>query len=438
LLFIASWTNTNAECSKKRRVRKAWHSLSDEDQMLFVNGFQELHRNSRLIQFIESHQKATGSDEYNIHKSAQNLYWHSYWLYELENAFRDLGEEYECFTLPYWDVTRDGKYWLETENPDINDIPIYNGNLGGEGDIDNDYCVGGLWSKEHYFTEKLCSDSETDGKCCLKRWHADLDDLDRATVLYGPETIAEYVYTNPKAQNFNNFVGGLSGYHGDVHSFFGSAAGTHFCGDGGGAPTYEPLFPVFHTFIEYLRLLHQDCNQFDLVSVDRLEDLGTDAYDETYKGGDTPLDYVMDFSILCDETGGKKKAMCSEMDITPRLMWDVSPNSDFGIVYELGDFWTDNEELKTQCADNLNATWWKVPAADKERHEVVEEDEEFVSEHVVRSTSSKGLTSTMSLSVMVLMVMAVAVMAVLRTCISRKKGLKETAIGMDHIAYGTV
>lgn len=118
-------------------------------------------------------------------------------------------------------------------------------------------------------------------------------------------------------------------------------------------------------------------------------------------------------------------------------MFDVSPNTDFGIVYELGDFWTDNEELKTQCADKLNATWWRVPAVDKERHEVVEEDEEFVSEHAVRSSSWNGMTS-LSATAMVFMVIAVAVMAVLRGCVSRKKGLKETTVGVDHIGYGTV
>ena len=76
---------------------------------------------------------------------------------------------------------------------------------------------------------------------------------------------------------------------------------------------------MFHTFIEYLRLLHQDCNQFDTVSTDDLDDLIPYSYDPTYKGGNTTLDYVMDYSVLCDETGGKKKAMCSERDITPRF-----------------------------------------------------------------------------------------------------------------------
>ena len=115
-------------------------------------------------------------------------------------------------------------------------------------------------------------------------------------------------------------MGKVSGFHGYVHSFFGSRAGTHFCGDGGGEPTYDPLFPVFHTFIEYLRLLHQDCSQFDTVSPEELDDLQPYSFDATYKSGNTPLDFAMDFSILCDETNGKKRAMCSDHDITPRFV----------------------------------------------------------------------------------------------------------------------
>ena len=161
-------------------MRRAWHTLPGDDQMLYVLGFQELKRKGVLIQFIEAHRKATGADEYNMHQTAQNLYWHSYWLYELENAFRALGGEYEDFTLPYWDVTHDGAHWRNAEDPQIEDIPIYDGVLGGEGDPLDDYCVGGLWSREFYETDdSLCADDEEDGSCCLKRWHDLRDDLNR-------------------------------------------------------------------------------------------------------------------------------------------------------------------------------------------------------------------------------------------------------------------
>jgi len=214
--------------------------------------------------------------------------------------------------------------------------------------------------------------------------------------------------------------------------FFGAKAGTHFCGDGNGEPTYEPLFPVFHTFIEYLRLLHQDCNQFDLVSADDLDDLMPYSFDPTYKGANVSLDYVMDYSLLCDESNGKKKAMCSDNDITPRNVYDMSPNSKFNIVYELGDFWTDNVELKSMCAENLNLSWWRVPALD----EMEDGLEQFVSNHGVHS--AKWFNSKMSLSAMILMVIAVSVMALLRVCSSKGKKVEHLIGSPEESSYGTV
>jgi len=421
LWLIALWTISSAECQHRRRVRKAWHSLSDAEQMLYVVGFQNLTRQGVLKEFIDAHQHATGHQaEYNIHKSSQNLFWHSYWIYELENAFRSLGGELECFTLPFWDVTKDGEYWLNAEDPQIDDIPIYDGNLGGEGDAENDYCVEGLWSKKHFVTEELCADDELSKHCCLKRQHAEIDDLNRSTVIYEREHVAEIVFTNSIYQPFVKFLGAIGGFHGDIHSFFGSLAGTHFCGDGNGAPTWEPLFPLFHTFIDFLRLLHEDCNEFDTVSADDLESLGTAAYDPSYKGADCPLDYVMDFDALCDE----RDALCGDEDITPRLMFDVSPNTQFHIVYELGDFWSENSELVAMCTDSLNATWWELPAV------VAEED--AVAGRILLAEHS-GATVV----VMAFMLIGVAVVALLRRCAATTEK-RPLFADRDGNAYGTV
>lgn len=140
--------------------------------MLFVTGYQTLNRESILQKFISSHKKAATGNPLKLHYTSLDFYWHSYWLYEFENAIRDLGGEYECFAMPYWDVTKDEAYWNQTENPDINKMPIYGGNLGGDGDIDNDYCVGEPWSLEQYTTHSLCADDEEPKNCCLKRYVA--------------------------------------------------------------------------------------------------------------------------------------------------------------------------------------------------------------------------------------------------------------------------
>ena len=113
--------------SETSRVRKPWHSLSDADQLLYVNAFKSLREQSILSEFIEAHDKATAADTFNIHKSSQNFFWHSYWLYLMEDSIRDLGGEYECFSLPYWDVTNDAKWWEGAgDNPQTANIPIYN------------------------------------------------------------------------------------------------------------------------------------------------------------------------------------------------------------------------------------------------------------------------------------------------------------------------
>ena len=58
----------------------------------------------------------------------------------------------------------------------IHDIPIYNSNLGGEGDIDHDYCLtDDLWNKDEYSTDFLCADDEETHNCCLKRYHIEAD-----------------------------------------------------------------------------------------------------------------------------------------------------------------------------------------------------------------------------------------------------------------------
>merc|ERR1712154_118782 len=39
-------------------------------------------------------------------------------------------------------------------------------------------------------------------------------------------------------------------------------------------------------------------------------------------------------------------------------MYDISPNTQWGVVYELGDFWNLNPDLQGACVDSLNDTWW--------------------------------------------------------------------------------
>lgn len=115
---------------------------------------------------------------------------------------------------------------------------------------------------------------------------------------------ADVVFVNKTYDRFDVFSERLNFIHGRVHQFVGTKNGTHFHPHGG-KPAVDPLFPIFHGFIDYIRLLHADCNEYDTVAAEDIDDYIPYSYCNTYNvQGAGSMDYAMDFSILCDETGG--------------------------------------------------------------------------------------------------------------------------------------
>ena len=257
------------------RHRKPWHQLSDEEQLLYSKGFQTLRREGVLAKFIMSH---AGSPflTTNMHHTSANFYWHSYWLWELETEIRNLGGEFMCFALPFWDPTVDAEYWSTSDDPQIEDIPIYNSNLGGEGDVDHDYCVvDEPWTVNEYTTDTLCAEDEESGHCCLKRHHEE-----GSGTLYPRSDFAELVYASNYSV-FSDFTNRINRMHGGIQlfcdsppfqirsinilsgntsinvflsTFIAGVEGTHFhpphtdsnatSPSSIGEPTADPLFPV--------------------------------------------------------------------------------------------------------------------------------------------------------------------------------------------------
>ena len=70
----------------------------------------------------------------------------------------------------------------------------------------------------------------------------------------------------------------------------------------------------------------------------------------------------MRFGVLCDTTNEGLDVVttpyCETNNVTVRDIYDSSPNTKWNVLYELGDFWSQNEELRAQCADNINTTWF--------------------------------------------------------------------------------
>ena len=102
-----------------------------------------------------------------------------------------------------------------------------------------------------------------------------------------------------------------------MHTFVGSVEGkTHF-NPVNGEPEVDPLFPLFHAFIDYIRLMREDCYDFDLLRPTELDGAIPYAYGTNEN---MTLDYIREFSILCDDSGDQGWRMCSDVDITPRFV----------------------------------------------------------------------------------------------------------------------
>lgn len=426
LLFVSLWTISASSCSETTRLRKPWHKLSGEEQMLFINGFQRLRREGTLATFVKSHDK----NSIPVHNSSQVFYWHSYWVWEMESEIRNFGGEYSCFSMPYWDVTNDGEYWFSQNDSKIADIPIYNSNLGGDGDENDTYCVTQApWSLDYYDCDSLCVfDDEVEGHCCLKRLH-----VKGLGALHQRAEFGQFGY-DEEYSNFSKYASEIGLMHADIHTFIGGKSYTHFHPTEGSGldsePAEDPLFPLFHAFIDYIQMLRVDCYQYDLINLDDLDQYIPWAYEEV---GGIQLDYLMDFSVLCEEGTDR---FCTNNDVTPRIMYDLSPNSPWNVVYELGDFWHENEELMEMCSDKMNSTWWH----DEESLQL--RDSNYITLVVSRGVI-EGLLSITTRSgyyvqiAVVIVVVGLLIRSLWHKC-SEKKEVNEGIMSGVDMAYGTV
>ena len=165
---------------------------------------------------------------------------------------------------------------MNEETPTVSGMPLYDdAMLGGEGDVDNNMCVtDSPWTLSEYTTDYMCADDEEEGNCCLKRFSgAGSDD----TKLFTRSEMNEAVITNPQYADFDEFGLKITDVHVNVHNFIGHADNTHF-NTYTGRPPADPLFVLFHSFLDFIRILHQDCYDFDTVNVNDLEDYFPNSY----------------------------------------------------------------------------------------------------------------------------------------------------------------
>eukprot|EP00485_Elphidium_margaritaceum_P001109 CAMPEP_0202697796 /NCGR_PEP_ID=MMETSP1385-20130828/11103_1 /ASSEMBLY_ACC=CAM_ASM_000861 /TAXON_ID=933848 /ORGANISM="Elphidium margaritaceum" /LENGTH=625 /DNA_ID=CAMNT_0049354343 /DNA_START=41 /DNA_END=1918 /DNA_ORIENTATION=- len=267
LLFLCFWLSLahSGDIYSCPRTRKAWHLSTDDERSLFINAMHKLNAEGKIAHFGSAHHNEL--DQTQAHGTSEFFAWHRYLLWEFENQVRRLGPEYECFSVPYWDVTTDTGLFT--------DAFVFKSGIGGPGEPDHDECVNaendGAWSREDFPLPHVChelesaADNPTNG-CCLKR-AAGRTSLDLSGV-------SGYTNFIKKYPNFGADIGFRSwtfnGKHGEVHSFVGGGfdSYTHMISR---YASEDPLFYMLHSWLDYVYVVWKQCWGYNKIAPEDLD-----------------------------------------------------------------------------------------------------------------------------------------------------------------------
>ena len=88
------------KCTEPRE-RKDYALLSTAERATYKKALKLFHAEGLHHVFVRIHQN--GINDPFAHETSGFLPWHRKYLWEMENALRCLGEEFQCLTIPYWD-----------------------------------------------------------------------------------------------------------------------------------------------------------------------------------------------------------------------------------------------------------------------------------------------------------------------------------------------
>eukprot|EP01084_Bolivina_argentea_P297992 513452_1 len=344
---LVETTNNDFDCNI--RYRRNWYSLTLSEQLLYIKGFQSLRRNGKLDDISHAYLTATSIRKWQ--DSSLFFPLHEHLTYQLENAIRSLGNEYKCFSMPYWDWSIDSG--LETN------APIFNTPIGGNGVENNNYCVkSDYWNvcnennKDNttelcYWTPFPIHCDDTESICCLKRW------ISTTQILPSSIEIAFEIANNANYEQFTNKIKQFSDY---IHAYIGSVDTTPMSDI---ISSEDPIFFLLSSYIGYIRALWSDCNDYDLIPNIELENyinayqsFKTQIKNAKFRSNDNTL-YELDMDL--NEIFYNQNYNSNEYNaMSVRNLYDIS---ELNVVYNLGTFW-EVSKINTWCNGHINNNWF--------------------------------------------------------------------------------
>eukprot|EP01084_Bolivina_argentea_P143076 251296_1 len=198
-----------------------------------------------------------------------------------------------------------------------------------------------------YWTQANCRSTEPSPYCCLKRKKS------TTVLLPTASEVGDAIY---RAKNIKEFQGYLNEWYNRVSALFGAHYYSHMSN---GYATEDPIFWMTMSFVTHLRMLWQDCWNYNNIPKDKLDMhynsyhpyCGTfDAIPTTCVNYNLGLDAPMNFYELQKEDW----SYTSHKIVTVRKMW--SPEY-WNVMYELGPFYT-RSGLNNWCDNSRDSEWF--------------------------------------------------------------------------------
>eukprot|EP01084_Bolivina_argentea_P170740 295864_1 len=367
LLFISCAYSTKKQPSANeydtynadecRRVRRPWHTLSTEERALYISGLLQLRKKANgdiehdeLLNIGSVHE-----DEYSpfIHKTSAYLFWHGYFVWELESRIRNLGGKYRCFGMPYWDFTLE--YGRES-----NPLLFEGGEIGGDGDPNNEWAVNEYsWSpttKEYFVPNNCFAANDHYPVCSLKR------SLRDPFIMPSPPAIGAAIIENPNFMDFASYshLSGQAIHLIDDHPEYMEPF----------PQSYEPVWYLFHSFIQYHQAIWVDCNDYDLIDADDL-DQHPEAF-EPFCNSEGRCDTVMGWDLDSPMYFGgalvdQEWSYIHSHNLTARKLYMLPK---WNIIYDLedGDGFYSTSGLSQYCKGKLNKDWFILNGRKQQRN----------------------------------------------------------------------
>lgn len=320
-----------SDCPTNHRHRKSWAESTEAERDLYATGFKALADQGVVQIFTRTHM------ETSEHSNSQFLPWHRHFVYLMENAIRNLGGEYSCFVIPYWD-------W--TSEPTPSDVAggssgpfIMESGLGGDGDGD---CLNDpVWGDDGYDVYTT-SDRLTPGNCLIR----DLDYADEpySCLFYSPSQIMDVIDSRDEYEDFRPTLEGTP--HAMPHVCIGGD-------DGGDMSSYfspnDPIFYLHHAFVDMVYAVWQDCHDYDErawsdCASSNMQDRGGRCYMYDRYPTDDYLYYDRLQGVI---SADRRVRVSSTLDIV----------GDYDVSYSKGQFWID-AEIDQDCDGEINTQWF--------------------------------------------------------------------------------